>query len=201
MQQPTFDMVGSALGDHVGISWLLAEVDGVRTVKHGGTMIGQYSDFTMVPDRDFAVISMSNCGPNGSEFNHRIVRWALEEYLGLSDPEPAALRLPDAELAPYLGRFETIAATVDITTGEGRLSAAVTIKPEMAKVMHESGEEVPDEQPPILLALLAGKPDSYVVDEGPAKGMKGYFTRDADGAVDGIHLGGRLATRVATVPA
>jgi CubicO group peptidase (beta-lactamase class C family) len=201
MQQPTFDMVGSALGDHVGISWLLAEVDGVRTVNHGGTMIGQYSEFTMVPEREFAVITMANCGPNGAEFNHKIVRWALEEYLGLADPEPAALRLPDAELAAYIGSFETIAATVDITAGEGRLSATVTLKPEMAKVLHEAGEEVPGEQPAIPLALLAGKPDSYVVDEGPAKGMKGYFTRGADGAVDGVHLGGRLATRVATVPA
>jgi CubicO group peptidase (beta-lactamase class C family) len=201
MQQPTFNMVGSALGDHVGISWLLAEVDGVRTVNHGGTMIGQYSEFTMVPDREFAVITMANCGPNGAEFNHKIVHWALEEYLGLTDPEPAALRLPDAELAAYIGSFETIAATVDITAGGGRLSATVTLKPEMAKVLHEAGEEVPDEQPAIPLALLAGRPDSYVVDEGPAKGMKGYFTRGADGAVDGVHLGGRLATRVATVPA
>ncbi len=37
--------------------------------------------------------------------------------------------------------------------------------------------------------------------DGPAKGMKGYFTRGADGAVDGVHLGGRLATRTAAVPA
>jgi CubicO group peptidase (beta-lactamase class C family) len=197
MQEPTFDMVGSALGDHVGISWLLAEVGGVRTVSHGGTMIGQYSEFTMVPDRDFAVISMTNCGPNGSEFNDKIVKWALAHYLGLSAPEPEALRLPDAELAPYVGLFETIAATVDITAEDGRLSAGVTIKPAMAAVLREAGEEVPDEQPPISLALLAGKRDAYVVDEGPAKGMKGYFTRGADGAVDGVHLGGRLATRTA----
>ncbi|MDT7547901.1 MAG: hypothetical protein QOE84_295 [Actinomycetota bacterium] len=201
MQEPTFDMVGSALGDHVGISWLLAEVGGTRTVSHGGTMIGQYSDFTMVPDRDFAVISMTNCGPNGSEFNDRIVKWALEHYLGLTEPEPVALRLPDAELAPYTGRFETIAATVDITPEDGRLSAVITIKPAMAAVLRESGEEVPDEQPPIVLALVAGKPDAYVVDEGPAKGMKGYFSRAGDGTVDGVHLGGRLATRTASVPA
>ena len=195
MQEPTFDMVGSALGDHVGISWLLAEVGGVRTVSHGGSMIGQYSDFTMVPDRDFAVISMTNCGPNGSEFNEKITRWALEHYLGLTNKDPEPVRLPEVELAPYTGRFETIAATVDITTDDGRLSATITIKPAMAAVLRESGEEVPEEQPPFVLALVGGKTDAYVVDEGPAKGMKGYFTRDTDGTVDGIHLGGRLAIR------
>ena len=83
---------------------------------------------------------------------------------------------------------------------DGRLSAAISIKPEMAAVLHEQGEEVP-EQPPFVLALLAGEGDKYVVDEGPAKGMTGYFTRASDGSIDGVHMGGRLATRTATVPA
>ena len=194
MQQPTADMRGSALGDAVGISWLLGEVDGVGTVSHGGTTNGQHSDFTLVPERGFGVISMTNCGPNGPQLNHKLVRWALERFLGLSQAEPEPVRLPDAELAPYTGRFETIAALVEITAVEGRLSAQVTIKPEMAAALRESGEEVP-EQPPIVLAILAGTPDRYVVDEGDAKGMKGYFTRAGDGGVDGVHLGGRLATR------
>ncbi len=198
MQEPTFDMAGSALGDAVGISWLLASVDGVKTVGHGGTTNGQHSDFTMVPERGFAVISMTNCGPNGPQFNHEIVKWALEHYVGLTDPEPEPIRLSEDELAPYLGNFETIAATVGITAADGRLSAVVTIKPEMAAALRESGEEIPDEQPPIILAMLAGKPDNYIVDAGPAKGMKGYFQRAADGTVDGVHVGGRLATRVST---
>jgi hypothetical protein len=194
MQAPTFDMKGSALGDAVGISWLLAEVGGVKTVGHGGTTNGQHSDFTLVPDLNFAVISMTNCGPNGPQFNQKIVEWALEHFVGLKEPEPQAVRLPDAELAPYAGRFETIAAVVEITPSDGRLSAAITIKPEMAAILRESGEDMP-EQPPFLLALLEGKPDQYMVDEGPAKGMKGYFQRAADGSVEGVHLGGRLATR------
>jgi CubicO group peptidase (beta-lactamase class C family) len=194
MQQPTADMAGSALGDHVGISWLLADIEGVRTVGHGGTTNGQHSEFKMIPERDFAIISMTNCGPNGPQLNDQLTKWALEHYLGLVEPEPEPIRLPDAELAPYTGHFETIAAFVDIVAEDGRLSATVTIRPEMAAVLRESGEEVPD-QPPILFALLAGKPDAYVVDEGPAKGMKGYFSRGSDGSVDGVHVGGRLATR------
>ena len=51
------------------------------------------------------------------------------------------------------------------------------------------------------IALLAGPGDQYVIPDGPAKGMRGYFTRDATGSIDGVHLGGRLATKVATVPA
>jgi CubicO group peptidase (beta-lactamase class C family) len=197
MQEPTADMRGSALGDAVGMSWLLGEVEGVKTVSHGGTTNGQYSDFLLVPDRGFGVISMANCGPNGSQLNHKVVRWALEHYLGLTQTDPEPIRLPDAELAPYTGRFETIAAVIDISAHDGRLSAQVSVKPQMAAILREAGEDIP-EQPPFLLALLAGKADCYVVDEGDAKGMKGYFARGADGAVDGLHLGGRLATRTPT---
>jgi CubicO group peptidase (beta-lactamase class C family) len=194
MQQATAESPGSAIGDAVGISWLLSEVAGVPVVAHGGTTNGQHSEFKLVPDRAFGLISMTNCGPNGPQFNDKIWAWALEHYLGLVAVEPEPVRLPDAELSPYTGRFETIAAVVELTPHEGRLSAQVTIKPAMAAVLRESGEDVP-EQPPILLAILAGHPDRYVVDEGDAKGMKGYFSRAADGSVDGVHLGGRLATR------
>ncbi|HZU73029.1 MAG TPA: serine hydrolase domain-containing protein [Acidimicrobiales bacterium] len=196
MKQPTADMRGSALGDYVGISWLMRDVDGVRIVGHGGTTNGQYSEFFMVPERGFAFTSMTNCGPNGSQLNDRLGKWALEHYLGIIDKDPEPILLGDEVLAPFAGRYETIAAAVEITAEAGRLVARVEIKPEMARILRESGEEVPEEQPPIVLGLLSSDGNEYVVAEGPARGMKGYFNRDADGTVTGVHLGGRLATRV-----
>jgi CubicO group peptidase (beta-lactamase class C family) len=195
MQQPTAEMPGSALGDAVGVSWLLGEVDGVPTVGHGGTTNGQHSDFLLVPSRGFGVTSLTNCGPNGPVLNHRVVKWALERFLGLVQREPEPVKVPDADLAPYTGRFETIAAVVELEARDGWLWAKVDIKPEMARVLSEAGEEIPD-QPPMPLALISGYTDRYVVPEGDGKGMKGYFQRAADGTVDGVHLGGRLATRV-----
>jgi hypothetical protein len=197
MKQPTAEMRGSALGDYVGISWLLKDIDRVRLVGHGGTTNGQYSNFTMVPERNFAYISMTNTGPTGSQLNHELEKWALEHFLGLKDVEPEQLNLGDEALAAYAGNFETIAAAVAIRSENGRLIAQITIKPEMAAALREQGEEVPDEQPPIPLAILAGDGDQYVVADGPAKGMRGYFSRDADGHIQGVHIGGRLATRVA----
>jgi hypothetical protein len=76
----------------------------------------------------------------------------------------------------------------------------VSIKPEMLAVLREQGEDVPEDQPPVPLALIAGDGDQYIVPEGPAKGMRGYFSRNADGKVDGVHLGGRLASRVTGDP-
>ena len=140
---------------------------------------------------------MTNCGPNGPQLNHQVVAWAMAHFLGLTKVEPEPIRLPEAELAPYTGRFETIAAIVDVTASDGRLAAQVSLKKEAAAAMREAGEDVP-EQPAMSLAILAGPADRYIVDEGPAKGMKCYFSRADDGTVDGVHLGGRLATRTLT---
>ena len=194
MKQPTFDMRGSALGDAVGISWLLREVGGLQEVGHGGTTIGQYSQFFMIPDKDFALVSMTNCGPNGSQLNRRLAAWALEAFFRVTEPEDEPIQLGDAALADYVGTYETVAAFADVTASDGALVLNVRIKPETLQRLRDDGEEVP-EQPPIPIAMLAGDGDRYVVSGGPAKGMKGYFMRDETGAVTGVHVGGRLAVR------
>ena len=196
MQEPTVDMRGSALGDYVGISWLLRDVDGVRFVGHGGTMNGQHSEFLMVPERDFAVISMTNCGPNGPMFNDAVAKWALQHYVGIVEPEPEPVLLGDAALAEYTGHYETVAVEVHITALGGRLSAKIEPKPEIVAALREEGTDPGElEQPPIVLGMLGGDGDRYVVAEGAAKGMKGYFVRDAAGHITGAHIGGRMATR------
>jgi CubicO group peptidase (beta-lactamase class C family) len=202
MQQPTFDMRGSALGDYVGISWLLEDVDGVRLVGHGGSMNGQYSEFTMVPERDFAISVFTNCGPNGPQLYRELTQWALEAYAGVHHAEPEPISLGDAELAAYVGRYETIAAVCDITAANGGLVAKVELRPEVLAQLREEMDldEDPEDQPPFVLGLLGGEGDRYVVAEGPAKGMKGYFVRGASGEVESVHLGGRLATRTGPVP-
>jgi CubicO group peptidase (beta-lactamase class C family) len=192
MQEPTVHMPGSALGDAVGISWLLRDVDGERVVSHGGSTIGQYSIFEMVPARDFALISMTNCGSNGDEFNEELLRWAFERYLGLvqQDPEPVAM---DADvLAEYVGTYETIAAVCEITAVDGGLLLAAKTKP---GTLEQLGEEDEEDEPPLPLGMLAGPGDRYIVSDGPAKGMKGYFVRNDEGTIWAVHAGGRLATR------
>ena len=191
MQQPTIESPGNALGDAVGISWLLRNVEGVRVVAHGGDTAGQHSIFELAPDHRFAITSMTNCGPNGGEFNELITRWAFQSYLGVEITDPEPLHLDADGLAPYVGHYETIAATLDLEAADGVLMAIVTVRPE---VLEELGEE-PDDEPPIPIGILPGEGDHYTVPEGPAKGMRGYFTRGDDGAINGVHVGGRYATR------
>ena len=197
MKRPTASMPGSALGDAVGISWMLRDVDGVRLVSHGGDTNGQHCEFVMAPEREFAITILTNCGPNGSQLNEELLRWALEAYLGVTDRDPEPVALSDSELAQYTGTYETIAARAHITAERGGLLLKVQIKPEALEQLHETGEEPPEEPPPFPLGLLPGPGDRYIVTGGPAKGMKGYFVRDASGAIESVHVGGRLATRAA----
>ncbi len=192
MQQPTVECPGNALGDAVGISWLLRDTEGVKVVAHGGDTAGQHSIFEMVPERGFAITSLTNCGPNGGEFNEEIFRWAFQAYLGIEIKDPEPIHLEEDALAEYAGRYETIAAIVDLKVGDGLLVIETEIRPE---VLEQLGEE-PEDDPPIPIGILSGDGDRYIVPDGPAKGMRGYFTRDDDGKINGIHIGGRYAERV-----
>ncbi len=195
MQQPTIETPGSALGDAIGISWMLRDVDGTRLVSHGGDTVGQHSAFVMVPERQFAIATLTNCGPNGSQFNEEMVRWALEAYLGVVDRDPEPITLTEEQLTQYAGVYETIAAVATIEVNDGALLLKAEIKPEVLAKLMEAGEEVPEE-PAFPISLLEGSGDRYIVTDGPAKGMKGYFGRDASGTIDKVHVGGRLAMRV-----
>jgi hypothetical protein len=78
-----------------------------------------------------------------------------------------------------------------VTVVDGRLALVDTIRPE---VLAQLGEEAPDDPPSPLGILPEG--DRYIVTDGPAKGERGSFSRDADGSIDGMHVGGRYATRI-----
>jgi hypothetical protein len=163
-------------------------------VAHGGNTLGQDSSFDMVPERDFAVITLANCSPNGNQFNERIRRWAFETYLGVTERDPEPVTMSTAELLAYAGHYETIASTAEITAADGSLMVSIAVKPEVRAELTEDSETDPD-LPPFSIGLLEGTGDRYIVNDGPAKGMKGYFARSETGVVTGIHLGGRLATR------
>lgn len=194
MREPTFEIRGSALGDSVGISWFLEDTGGVTKVSHGGDTLGHHSSFVMVPERDFAVIALTNCDGLGSKVKGEAVKWVLEAFIGVIERDPEPVLLPESELAPYTGTFETIAAFADVTVEGGGLLLKVRVKPEMLKQLTEAGEPVPD-QPPIPIGLLGGEGDQYIITDGAAKGMRGYFVRSEDGTIDAVHVGGRLAIR------
>ena len=195
MKQPTFDMRGGALGDYVGISWLMRDVDGVRLVGHGGNTIGQNSTFVMVPERGFAISILTNDGSHGGLLSEGLERWALEAYVGVIDKDPEPIKLDDAKLAEYAGTYETIATVCHVTVADGGLSLLPEVRAEVWAKISEDEMPEPEAYP---MGMLPGEGDRYIITEGEAKGMKGYFARNEAGAIEAVHVGGRLAQRVRT---
>ncbi|GHO42564.1 hypothetical protein KSX_07270 [Ktedonospora formicarum] len=193
MKEPTATLRASNLGDAIGISWFLREVDGVRAIGHGGSANGQFGELLIVPERNFAVVSLSNTGPDGIPFNQEVVRWALENYLGLSDRDPEPIPFNTARAQEIVGKYENDVMTFTIDTiGEG-LRLEVLLKPEIRAA---ADKELPPDHAPFDFGLLPGDKDEYIITGGAFKGQRGFFTRDQNGTVVGVDLAGRLFSRI-----
>jgi len=195
MKQPTVELRGSSLGEALGLCWFLRDVDGVRTVGHGGSTNGQFADLLTVPERNFAVVALSNAGPDGIPFNRAVLRWALEYYLGVIDRDPEPMPYDEAQAREVVGRYDVDAMTLTIDTDEAGLTLAARIKPEIRVA---ADTDRPPDYPPAAIGLLPGASDEYIVTEGGLRGQRGFFTRDEVGAVVGVDLAGRLFSRVRT---
>lgn len=193
MKEPTVTLRGSTLGDAIGIGWFLRDVDGVRTVGHGGSANGQFAELLLVPERNFAVVSLSNAGPDGLRFNQAVVRWALQTSLGVTDREPEPIPLDETRAREVVGNYANDFMTLTIGADGAGLTLDVRIKPEIRAA---AKTEPPPDLAPANIGLLAGDTDEYVVTGGAMKGQRGLFTRDERGAVVGIDLAGRLFKRV-----
>ncbi|MCR3752574.1 serine hydrolase domain-containing protein [Lentzea californiensis] len=191
MRRPTAVLRGSNLGDAIGVGWFLREIDGVRTIGHGGSSNGQFAELLIVPERGFAVVSVANQGPDGIPFNQAVVRQALEDHLGVVDRDPEPLPYNASKAAEAAGGYgnDSMMMTID-DTGTG-LVLEVLIRPEI----RESAEvELPADHAPFPMGLLPR--DEYVITGGAFAGQRGFFSRNASGEITGVDLAGRTFGRV-----
>jgi hypothetical protein len=54
---------------------------------------------------------------------------------------------------------------------------------------------MPADYPAAAFGFLAADGDDYIITEGGLKGQRGFFSRDADGAISGIDIAGRVFAR------
>jgi len=192
MKAPTISTQGGVLGDWVGISWGLRDIDGVRVAAHGGSTNGQESGFEIVPERSFAVTVLTNSG-TGTQVNRELVKWAKETYLGLAEEEPPTVALDEAALRPFTGRYVSDMWIIDISpSGDGGLTAKLSFPPAALETHKAISDEPPEPLPGFTIRMTGD--EQFAVSDGQFKGMKGSFAR-ADGRITGINFTGRLALK------
>lgn len=190
MQEPLAE--AATMASHVGVSWLIDDIKGVKTVAHGGTMVGQTSAFLMVPERGFAVTVLTNAGDEGKQVHRALTKWALKEVAGLERSKPETQELPAESLDELAGQYSYYSyGTIDISRGGEGLTLEWAPLPEVLKKNPEIVDQFPE---PMSIRPIGGL--KFIADEGPLAGYTVDFVRRADGRIGWMRMGGRAQTRL-----
>jgi hypothetical protein len=177
--------VPAANGEHLALTWFVREVGGVRCLRHGGATNGQAATLWLAPERRFALAVLTN-SDRGDELHQPAAAWALEHFLGVTEPPAPPFSLPAAALTEYAGRYRAQAADLVIGVAEGGLRLQVVPKGGFPTASSPPSPA----PPPVRLAFRAA--DQVVALDEPMRGSRGEFLRDPAGRLQWLRLGGRL---------
>lgn len=180
--------VPAANGEHLGLTWFVRDAAGLRVLRHGGATHGQCASFWVAPGRRFALVVLTN-SERGDELHQAVTRWVLEHYLGVIEPEPPALPVPQAQQVEYTGRYTAAAADRVLYRQAGELW--LQIEP---KGGFPTPASPPGERPPAVRLALCG-PDCLVMLDEPLQGARAEILRDAGGRIEWLRAGGRIHRR------
>jgi hypothetical protein len=165
-----------------GLTWALEDSGGLLTVSHGGGTVGQISLFTLAPERDFAVVILTNAN-RGGEVTGQGTRWALNHFLGAERDDPEPIQATEEELAQYAGWYRRPFADIELGMLGGRLVGQMIFKQGFPTQDQPPGPP----PPPIVLGLCAK--DRLIVLDGPAAGDTAEVVRRADGSIGWLRFG------------
>src|SRR5690606_806901 len=123
MQSPLAE--AGSMCDHIGVSWMLNDVDGTKTVMHGGATHGQLSSFEFVPAKRFAATVLTNADA-GREMRYSVGRALRHHFLDEPLEPPLPPEHHPADLAEYAGRYVAALTELDVAARDG----AVYVQPQ-----------------------------------------------------------------------
>jgi CubicO group peptidase (beta-lactamase class C family) len=187
----------------MGMNWLVQEVPGVRLVFHDGETFGQSALLTLIPDRQFALVLLTNALPGGALAAQTVLLEAMARYLeigpggGSSSPPPSAgqaLDLPPEALAAYAGRYRVPTGTFLLRLEGDTLvaSAESTLVPGQVRPSNAAAAIAEARQPVPLIFLREDL--AVVVSAGTPTPI--VFVRKPDGSVGWLDIGLRLVPKV-----
>jgi CubicO group peptidase (beta-lactamase class C family) len=171
----------------IGLDWFVRDIDGARSIGHGGTTAGYQTELLVVPDLDIAFIGLTNA-TNGSWVNDEMRRWVLAHFAALRDeplvPDPS-VRV-DGER--FHGRFLHAFGVLDVEDADTMGQLLVT---------SSARDDVDGWQPPVdAPRTLAFVGDDHAVTVGTGPQQIVRFGFGADGRVDWMLWDLRRAVRV-----
>jgi CubicO group peptidase (beta-lactamase class C family) len=177
----------AVMADYYGLAWALRDRDGKRLVGHGGATNGFRAYLSMVPEKKFAIVMLTN-GNLGTAVYHRLEDWALEHYCGIKNVKPEAVELADDQLERLAGRYEQPIHKISITAENGGLRLDVVDRSPLA----DASEEKP--QDPKWAYPTSDR--DFIIKGGPDDGQHVDFVFDDDGNIKFFRYHGRVSEPV-----
>ncbi len=155
-------------------------------MAHGGGTNGQISTFQMIPERDFALVVLTN-SDTGGVLDREIAQRVHERVLSLTEPEPEMLDLSTEARSEYLGTYEREMITLEVQRKEKGLEVDARLR------KPPEGWEQPIQLPPTPIGFYDS--DRLIALDGLNKGGRGAFIRNSDGGIEWLRWGGRIHRR------
>lgn len=182
MQTPIVQ--GSGL-DVFGLSWFITPIGDTPVLRHGGATHGFTADFTIVPSRQFAIVTLTN-SEEGSVLYGPLRVHAIQHYLGIEWPNPPHISRTPEQLAQYVGDYDAPEDWVELRVRDGEIWLQ-----QRPKGGFPTPDVPPGETPPPTRLAFWGEDKIIALDE-PFKGARGEFLRGADGSISWFRFSSRV---------
>jgi CubicO group peptidase (beta-lactamase class C family) len=179
----------NTLGDGWGLGWIVYQRGTPPLVGHDGATLGQQAYLRIVPEKDLALVLVTNGGGAGALFDD-LARPLLRDVAGIELRHHATPPSPPVELdvTPFLGRYERTGVRLDIYRDEEGLWVKATGTGALA-------DELPDDPPERLVVLN----DDTLITAEPEERLGQHMTlKFLDRRPDGfgyVHSGARATPR------
>lgn len=180
MQEPQIKAANFA--DSWGLGWWIINVDGTKTIGHGGGTNGFITRNTLIPEQQTAWAIFTN-SVYGEAAIQQIQRWLYKHVAGLNDELPSLIEASDVDLDAFSGEYRNPSSrtVVDVVDGGIRLSSWRV----------QGGEE--QAFPPVTFKPVGER--EFMATEGREAGSRIDFIQAENGSIRFVRTGGRLAHR------
>jgi CubicO group peptidase (beta-lactamase class C family) len=174
----------------IGLTFWVDDYRSVRALRHGGGTVGQASLLTIVPEKEFGIIVVSN-SEQGRVFRPIITNYALESYLGVKTPQPEILRIPEDHLEEYVGEYKAKLTEVIVGIKDGKLT--LSQKSLGGFPTEDQKPKTMDPSPPTYFGFYE---KDYIIGIDKAnRNTRAQFIRDEYGKISFIRANTRLHRR------
>src|SRR5699024_4278010 len=115
------DNTGDIMGHSYGTGWARWDYGDTLSVGHGGAIAGFRAQLWLVPDKQWAMVILTNCS-TGLRAMSELKEWAFEREVGLVQPQAEAIELTDEQLQQHTGVYTRHDGRRTITVKDGGLN-------------------------------------------------------------------------------